>query len=585
MEPIGTPQISTHDAHAAAARAQEDKRAARRDRNRAAAASSRERHKKQFQAMQARVAQLEVENARLQHSIHMMQPESFAALISGIGLLRTMLRTIEEREHQPISAELSGLSAPLFSLLSLPYNSDPTPETTPETRGHPSPGVDGHDGYGAIDPSLLDGPLSEHNHPQVKIAAQPVIRVSGQKLVQRRRVPPGMVRTASNSCSSYLRPTSEPDQAERELEGSRDGDLIASMLNTYTEPTRFEVDAAENQPSILEHAYLDTLEPNLQLQSESSYRLHLSAQATTDSPSIEPPTADSTLLQSPTWETAPPSMTEGVITAVDAAQNQPDGMTSTLTKSSSSGSGTQLPGPMYHQFLDGYPEFNAAITSNSDKVIVRSKGCSACAGRHPCVELQSIRRARACLTCASKHVTCHLTAGEAMFHPDTDAFIATHNYPLIPGSDEEMAVSSPENSFRDSAPSNIRVFSLDPNSSAPAPSGVSPFRPSVYDSPQILAPLDATQITSHPNLPTTFESQMSQIDNYNPIAWTAPGRKRLVMDCVLVPKPYDAFPAQNGSAISSARPEGANRSTAGREGMSRCKRLSTRPCIGKRCVS
>ncbi|KAJ7874191.1 hypothetical protein B0H14DRAFT_2569370 [Mycena olivaceomarginata] len=74
------------------------------------------------------------------------------------------------------------------------------------------------------------------------------------------------------------------------------------------------------------------LEPNLQLQSESSYHLHLSAQATTDSPSIEPPTADSTLSQSPTWEAAPnmPSMTEGVITdevptglAVDAAQNQP----------------------------------------------------------------------------------------------------------------------------------------------------------------------------------------------------------------------------------------------------------------------
>ncbi|KAJ7788047.1 hypothetical protein B0H14DRAFT_2950503 [Mycena olivaceomarginata] len=538
MEPIGTPQISTHDAHAAAARAQEDKRAARRDRNRAAAASSRERHKKQFQAMQARVAQLEVENARLQHSIHMMQPESFAALISGIELLRTMLRTIEEREHQPSSAD---------------------------------PGVDGHDGHGAIDPSLLDGPLSERNHPQVKIAAQPVIRVSGQKLVQRRRVPPGMVRTASNSCSSYLRPTSEPDQAERELEGSRDGDLIASMLYTYTEPTRFEVDAAENQQSILEHAYLDTLEPNLQLQSESSYHLHFSAQATTDSPSIEPPTADSTLSQSPTWEAAPnmPSMTEGVITdevptglAVDAAQNQPVGMTSTLTKSSSSGSGTQLPGPMYHQFLDGYPEFNAAITSNSDKVIVRSKvsmqltslrGCSACAGRHPCVELQSTRRARACLTCASKHVTCHLTTGEAMFHPDTDAFIATHNYPLIPGSDEEMAVSSPENSFCDSAPSNIRVFSLDPNSSAPAPSGVSPFRPSVLDSPQILAPLDATQITSHPNLPKTFESQMSQIDNYNPIAWTAPGRKRLVMDCVLVPKPYDgASVCPRDRALASA---------------------------------
>ncbi|KAJ7939637.1 hypothetical protein B0H13DRAFT_2300323 [Mycena leptocephala] len=88
MEPIGTPQISTHDAHAAAARPQEDKREVRRDRNRAAAASSRERHKKQFQAMQARVAQLEVQNARLQHSIHMMQPESFAALISGIDSTR-----------------------------------------------------------------------------------------------------------------------------------------------------------------------------------------------------------------------------------------------------------------------------------------------------------------------------------------------------------------------------------------------------------------------------------------------------------------------------------------------------------------
>jgi hypothetical protein len=58
------------------------------------------------------------------------------------------------------------------------------------------------------------------------------------------------------------------------------------------------------------------------------------------------------------------------------------------------------------------------------------RGCSACAGRHPCVELQSTRRARACLTCASKHVTCHLTTGEAMFHPDTGD---TFSFPFFLG--------------------------------------------------------------------------------------------------------------------------------------------------------
>jgi hypothetical protein len=240
------------------------------------------------------------------------------------------------------------------------------------------------------------------------------------------------------------------------------------MLDTYPEgdlageaPTRFEFDAAENQPFIPGSADLDTLVPNLQLH---AYHLQLPAQTTTDFPSVEHPAADPkvSLLSSPAGKTstapdtlsisdtyAPddlafeafmtfefeaaenqariqagpeldmvpdlqlypestyrlqlrtqtttgriehfaPSVTEGVLTGeapsrfeVEAAQNQPLGMMSpTFPKSSAPA--TQLPGPMYQRFLDGYPEFNDAITFNSDKMIVRSKVCTLCSFTDRC---------------------------------------------------------------------------------------------------------------------------------------------------------------------------------------------------------
>ncbi|KAJ7853958.1 hypothetical protein B0H14DRAFT_2757408 [Mycena olivaceomarginata] len=527
----------------------------RRIKNRAAAASSRRRHRETFQALEARVAELETENAGLWRSMHMMQrtsPDCFAALISAIELLRT---SIEDQEPELILAELSGH---LALLLSIPHNTDPPTETrfnsNPSFLGESRPYE--HD---TIDPSLLEGAFSEFSHPQV----------------QHRRVPRGMVRTASNSCSSDSLPAS----------GRNRGVIPVSMLDTYPEgdlageaPTRFEFDAAENQPFIPGSADLDTLVPNLQLH---AYHLQLPAQTTTDFPSVEHPAADPkvSLLSSPAGKTstapdtlsisdtyAPddlafeafmtfefeaaenqariqagpeldtlrtqttgriehfaPSVTEDVLTGeapsrfeVEAAQNQPLGMMSpTLPKSSALA--TQLPGPMYQRFLDGYPEFNDAITFNSDKMIVRSKGCFACAGQHPCVELKSTRRARACLTCAVKHVTCGLTAGEETFHPDTDFFIETHNYPLTASS------SVP-------APSN-----LSPHPSVPRLTPYDNMQPSIKstagDTLYNHVSGDGTPLPSSQNPPSLDATQRMA----SPIL----KRKRLLIDCVLVPKLAD----------------------------------------------
>jgi hypothetical protein len=70
----------------------------------------------------------------------------------------------------------------------------------PGTRGHSDLSLlrdSGSYGHGAIDPSLLEGALSELSHPRAKMAAHPVICVSGRKRVQHRRVPRGMVRWES----------------------------------------------------------------------------------------------------------------------------------------------------------------------------------------------------------------------------------------------------------------------------------------------------------------------------------------------------------------------------------------------------
>ncbi|KAJ7806487.1 hypothetical protein B0H14DRAFT_2610439 [Mycena olivaceomarginata] len=143
-----------------------------------------------------------------------------------------------------------------------------------------------------------------------------------------------------------------PDRAEREVHGSRDVAVVASILNTHTEgdiaggpptdmpyvtedvitdevPTLLEVGAVQNQSFIPESADFDTLVPNSQLYAESIYRLQLRvelpAQTATDSPSIERPTADLMAEAAPDM----PSITEGVITddaptrfEVDTAENQ-----------------------------------------------------------------------------------------------------------------------------------------------------------------------------------------------------------------------------------------------------------------------
>ena len=180
--------------------------------------------------------------------------------------------------------------APLSSLLPVAHNTGPPP-----LPGHFNSSLlrdREPDGDGTIDPSLLDAGL----FPQI---THPATLVSGREPLKRRRVPPGMVRTAANSCSSYITPTSELHPVEREV-AITEGDTpvpnlyrsqlwdelsaqttdqpstehpaasLAETASAMTEsfviadngPFRFGVDALENQAFIAESADFYTLATN-----------------------------------------------------------------------------------------------------------------------------------------------------------------------------------------------------------------------------------------------------------------------------------------------------------------------------------
>ena len=126
-----------------------------------------------------------------------------------------------------------------------------------------------------------------------------------------------------------------------------------------------------------------------------------------------------------------------------------------------------------------------------------------------------------------------------------DAFIATHNDPLTTEPDQEMVVS----------PTSPPSHSLDPSLAREPSSGVPPSHLRLR-TPPVLRPPVHTPPEIFPSPDTTQTSQMSSLNHYDSMARTAPAvsavstpilkRKRLLLECVLVPNVGDILGANAG---------------------------------------
>ncbi|KAJ7829712.1 hypothetical protein B0H13DRAFT_2434948 [Mycena leptocephala] len=273
----------------------------RRIKNRAAAASSRRRRKEEFHALEDRVAQLEMENAGLRYGLQCASPEGLALLMSEIDLLRAKLQATTVQEREPTADEFSRFPVSLPSLLSPPAT-DPAPLETQPSIVDSRPYWDG-----AIDPSLLGGAISELDYPAVNT----LVPTRGN----RRRVPRGMVRMTSNSCSaqSPLIPfIPAPHDA---------GDVIAPAVS-------------ENHPTILDSELLIPNSPHPLDQASLLTRTHTMSAASAASlstPNIASPSASMHLVSHPTasspttlFDSPPPSESRGKKRKIGSVYSQAD---------------------------------------------------------------------------------------------------------------------------------------------------------------------------------------------------------------------------------------------------------------------
>ncbi|KAJ7908535.1 hypothetical protein B0H13DRAFT_2016430 [Mycena leptocephala] len=281
----------------------------RRIKNRAAAASSRRRRKEEFHALEDRVAQLEMENAGLRYGLQCALPEGLALLMSEIDLLRAKLRATTVQEREPTADEFSRFPVSLPSLLSPPAT-DPAPLETQPSLVDSRPYWDG-----AIDPSLLGGAISELDYPAVNTSAY-LVPTRGN----RRRVPRGMVRMTSNSCSaqSPLIPfIPAPHDA---------GDVIAPAVS-------------ENHPTILDSEVLIPNSPHPLDQASLLTRTHTMSAASAPSlstPNIASPSASMHLVSHPTasspstlFDSPPPSESRGKKRKIGSVYSQADDVVGT----------------------------------------------------------------------------------------------------------------------------------------------------------------------------------------------------------------------------------------------------------------
>ncbi|KAJ7877561.1 hypothetical protein B0H14DRAFT_2712665, partial [Mycena olivaceomarginata] len=258
----------------------------RRIKNRAAAASSRRRRREEFHALE------EWKTAGLRYGLQCASPDGLALLMSEIDLLRAKLRATTVQEGEPNADEFSRL-----------------PPSLVDTRPYWD---------GTIDPSLLGGANSELNYPAVNTSAY-LVPTRGN----RRRVPRGMVRTTSNSCSaqsSVIPFIPAPHDA---------GDVIAPAVSE-NHPTILDSDVLiPNSPHSLDQASLLTRTHTMSAVSAPSLSTPNIASPSASMHLVSHPTASSPTLDTPLFDSPPPSESRGKKRKIGSVYSQTDDVIST----------------------------------------------------------------------------------------------------------------------------------------------------------------------------------------------------------------------------------------------------------------